>query len=42
LFYYSPYAIGGHTGEGPKAILMENVDGKWKTIKIYYDPNVIF
>jgi hypothetical protein len=41
LFYYSPYIIGGHTGEGPKAILMEKVDGKWKTIKTYFDPNVI-
>ena len=41
LFYYSFYTIGGHTGEGSKAILMENVDGKWKTIKTYYDPNVI-
>jgi hypothetical protein len=41
LFYFSFYTIGGHTGEGPKAILMEKVDGKWKTIKTYYDPNVI-
>ena len=41
LFYYSFYAMGGHTGESPKAILMENADGKWKTIKTYYDPNVI-
>jgi hypothetical protein len=41
LFYYSFYTIGGHTGGVPKAILMENVAGKWKTIKTYYDPNVI-
>ncbi|EJL65298.1 hypothetical protein [Flavobacterium sp. CF136] len=41
LFYYSPYVIGGHTGEGPKVILMEKLDGRWKTIKTYSDPNVI-
>ena len=41
LFYYSFYTIGGHTGESPKAILMEKVDGKWKTIKTYSDPNII-
>jgi hypothetical protein len=41
LFYYSSYTVGGSTGESPKAILMEKVDGKWKIIKTYYDPNVI-
>nr|WP_315225043.1 hypothetical protein [uncultured Flavobacterium sp.] len=40
LFYYSSYTIGGNTGESPKVILMENTDGKWKTIKTYYDPNI--
>jgi len=41
LFYYSFYTPFGGTGDSPKAILMEKVDGKWKTIKTYYDPNVI-
>ncbi|MNQ45209.1 hypothetical protein D3C85_589870 [compost metagenome] len=41
LFYYCPYSIGGHTGGSCQAILTENVDGKWKTIKTYSDPNVI-
>lgn len=41
LFYYSSYTTFGSTGDSPKAILMEKVNGKWKTIKTYYDPNVI-
>ena len=41
LFYYSSYTTIGSTGESPKAILMEKVNGKWKTIKTYFDPNVI-
>ncbi len=41
LFFYSPYIIGGHTGESPRTILMEKVNGKWKTVKTYSDPNVI-
>ena len=41
LFYYSSYNTFGSTGESPKAILMEKVNGKWKTIKTYSDPNVI-
>jgi len=41
LFFYSPYSITGHTGESPKTILMQNTNGKWKTILSYSDPNVI-
>ena len=41
LFFYSSYIIGGHTGDVPKTIFMEKVNGKWKTIKTYSDPNVI-
>lgn len=41
LFLYSPYVVGGHTGESAKTILMENVNGKWKTIETYSNPNVI-
>lgn len=41
LFYYSSYNTIGSTGDSPKAILMEKVDRKWKTIQTYYNPNVI-
>ncbi|TDW46616.1 hypothetical protein EV144_106290 [Flavobacterium sp. 270] len=41
LIYYSVFIVGGHTGGKDETILMENINGKWKTIKTYSDPNVI-
>ena len=41
LFYYSSYVMGGHTGGNPEAILMKNINGQWKTIQTYSNPNVI-
>lgn len=41
LLFYSTFNVGlGGTSGKHEAILMEKIDGKWKTIKTYYDPNI--
>jgi hypothetical protein len=38
LFFFSSYIVGFGYGEGSKTVLMENINGTWKTINTYVLP----
>jgi hypothetical protein len=41
LISYSTFTVGGNTGGINETILLKNINGKWKIMKAYVDPNVI-